>query len=67
MRSLASEHLQEIENLIGSERQKREEIIKITMGSIFSGDAPNLRIRRIHVLTKILHTGSRFRYRMSFR
>jgi len=48
MRSLASEHLQEIENLIDSERRKKEEIVKITLGSIFSGDAPNSRIMRIH-------------------
>jgi hypothetical protein len=37
MRSLASEHLQEIENLASAERQKREEIIKSAMGSIFAG------------------------------
>jgi hypothetical protein len=39
MRSLASEHFQEIENLVGSERQKKEDIIKMTMGSMFVGTA----------------------------
>lgn len=39
MRSLASEHLQEIENLAVSERQKREEIVKTALGSLYSGKA----------------------------
>ena len=47
MRSLASEHLQEMEDLSVLERRKKEEIVKITLGSIFSGDASNSRIRRI--------------------
>ena len=38
MHSLSSEHLQEIENLAGSERQKQEEIGKVALGSIFSGN-----------------------------
>jgi len=33
MRSLAGEHLQEIENLAVSERQKKEEITKTALGS----------------------------------
>jgi len=33
--SLASEHLQELECLVGSERQKQEEVIKGAMGSIY--------------------------------
>jgi hypothetical protein len=42
VRSLASEHLREIENLPDSERQKQEEIIKITLGSMFSGNVSYL-------------------------
>ena len=37
--SLASEHLQEIENLAGLERRKREEIVKVTLGSLFLGNS----------------------------
>jgi len=36
--SLASEHLQELESLVGSERQKQEEIIKVAMGSMYLGE-----------------------------
>jgi hypothetical protein len=36
---LAGEHLQELDSLVGSERQKQEEIIKVTMGSMYSGEA----------------------------
>ena len=39
MQSLASEHLQELENLVGSEREKQEEIIKVATGSMYSGEA----------------------------
>jgi hypothetical protein len=39
VQSLASEHLQELENLIGSERERQEEVIKVTMGTFFSGEA----------------------------
>jgi len=38
-KSLASEHLREIENLASPERQKKEEIVKITLGSIFAAGA----------------------------
>jgi len=38
VQSLASEHLQELESLGGSERQKQEEIIKVAMGSMYSGE-----------------------------
>jgi hypothetical protein len=38
VQSLASEHLQELGSLVGSERQKQEEIIRVTMGSLFSGE-----------------------------
>ena len=37
MRSLATEHLREIESLVGPEYQNKEDIIKITLGSIFLG------------------------------
>jgi hypothetical protein len=36
---LASEHLQELENLVGPEREKQEEIIKVATGSMYSGEA----------------------------
>lgn len=36
VQSLASEHLQELESLVGSERQKQEEIIKVAMASMYS-------------------------------
>jgi hypothetical protein len=36
--SLAREHLQEMENLNGSEHQTREGIIKETLGSMFQGE-----------------------------
>jgi hypothetical protein len=39
VQSLASEHLQELENLVGSEREKQEKTIKVTTGSMYSGDA----------------------------
>ena len=37
--SLAEEHLQELEDLVGSERQMQEEVIKVAMGSIYQGKA----------------------------
>ena len=37
--SLAGEHLQELEDLIGSERQMQEEVVKVAMGSIYQGKA----------------------------
>ena len=37
MQSLASEHLEDSENLVGSERVKQEEVIKETMGSMYLG------------------------------
>ena len=37
--SLASENLQESESLDGSKRQKQEEIIKMALGSLYTGDA----------------------------
>ncbi|KAH9971621.1 cytochrome P450 [Russula compacta] len=39
VQSLASQYLQEIEDLAGPERQKQEEIIKVTLGSIFGAGA----------------------------
>ena len=36
--SLASEHLQEVELLRGTERQLAEEVVKSTLGSIFQGE-----------------------------
>ena len=38
MQSLASEHLQELENLVGSKRQRQEDIIKATLGSLYIGE-----------------------------
>ena len=37
--SLAGEHLQELESLVGSERQKQEELAGMTMGSLYHGEA----------------------------
>ena len=36
---MASEHLQELENFVGSERERQEEIIKVTTGSMYGGEA----------------------------
>lgn len=36
--SLAGEHLQDLDGLVGSERQKQEKIIKEVMGSIYQGE-----------------------------
>ena len=44
MPSLAGEHLQELESLVGPERQRQEEIIKGTLGSMYSGEAPYLMV-----------------------
>jgi hypothetical protein len=32
------EHLQELDSLVGSERQKQEDIIKKVMGSMYQGE-----------------------------
>jgi len=48
MRSLASGLLQEMEKLTGSEREKKEAIIKSTLGSLFLGEAPYPQMRRVH-------------------
>jgi hypothetical protein len=37
--SLAAENLQEVENMIGSERQKQEEVVKVAVGSLYQGKA----------------------------
>ena len=37
--SLAVGQLQELEGLVGSERQKQEEVISVAMGSIYHGEA----------------------------
>jgi hypothetical protein len=35
--SLAGEQLQESESFVGSERQKREEVVRVAMGSVYQG------------------------------
>jgi hypothetical protein len=40
--SLASKHLQELESLVGSERQKQEEVVKVAMGTVYHGEASYL-------------------------
>jgi len=35
--SLAGENLQELDNLVGSERQEQEEVVKVAMGSLYQG------------------------------
>jgi len=37
VRSLAGEHLQELENFVGSERQEQEEAVMVSMGSMYQG------------------------------
>ena len=37
MRSVAGEYLQELENLVGSERQKQEEAVMVSMASLYHG------------------------------
>jgi hypothetical protein len=39
MHSLAGEQLQELESLVGSEIRKKEEVIKVAMGSLLQGEA----------------------------
>ncbi|KAI0278784.1 cytochrome P450 [Russula aff. rugulosa BPL654] len=39
VRSLASEHLQELEDLVGSPRQEQEEIVVAALGSLYRGKA----------------------------
>ena len=59
MKSLASQYLQEIEDLAGPERQKQEETIKVTLGSIFGGDVSYLWTACVALTTILL---SRCRY-----
>ncbi|KAI9434735.1 cytochrome P450, partial [Russula earlei] len=42
VQSMASEHLREVENLPSSMRHRHEEIIKVAMGSIFSGTVSSM-------------------------
>jgi hypothetical protein len=51
--SLASEHLQELENLVGSARQKQEEIVVAALGSLYGGEV-------LHSLTYMGLTGLLF-------
>ena len=37
VRSLAGEYLQELDNFVGSERQKQEEAVIVSMGSLYIG------------------------------
>jgi hypothetical protein len=37
--SLTGEQLQELESLVGSEIRKKEEVIKVAMGSLLQGEA----------------------------
>jgi hypothetical protein len=39
IQSLASEHLQELENVVDLKSQKQEDIIKATLGSLYMGEA----------------------------
>lgn len=45
--SLASENLQELESLVGPERQKQEEVIRVAMGSLYHGESI-MYIYRVH-------------------
>ena len=53
MRSVAGECLQELENLVGSERQKQEEAVMVSMGSMYQGKLLHSRIK-IMRLTRTL-------------
>jgi hypothetical protein len=56
VRSLASEHLQELENFVGSGRQKQEEAVMVSMVSIYQGKLLYSRIRFMR-LTRPLSAG----------
>jgi hypothetical protein len=45
---LASGFLREIEHLTGTERQRKEEIIKIALGSTFLGEASYPWMKHLH-------------------
>ena len=45
MRSIAGEYLQELENLTGSERQKQEEAVMVSMAGLYIGKLLYSRIR----------------------
>ena len=39
MHSLASEHLRDLESLVGLERQEQEGVVRVAMGSLYQGEA----------------------------
>jgi hypothetical protein len=59
--SLAGEHLQESESLVGFERQKQEEVIGVVMGSLYQGEALYSWVGHM-TLTLTWSFFSRFRY-----
>ena len=61
--SLAGEHLQESESLVGLERQKQEEIIGVAMGSVYQGEALYSWVGHMTLTWSFF---SRFRYRVYF-
>ncbi len=52
VQSLASEHLQEIENLASPEREEQERVVKYTLASMFTGELSEL-YQRIHVMLNL--------------
>ena len=49
VRSVAGEYLQELENLAGSERQKQEEAVMVSMASLYHGKPLYFRIKEIRL------------------
>jgi hypothetical protein len=56
VRSLTGEYLQELDNFVGSERQKQEEAIIVSMGSMYMGKLLYSRIKFMG-LTRPLSAG----------
>ena len=61
--SLASEHLQESESLVGFERQKQEEVIGVAMGTLYLGEALYSRVGQMTLTWSLF---SRFRLGVCF-
>ena len=70
MHSLAGEHLQELDNLVGEERQKQENIIKDVMGTLYQGERHYMRESGTWHLENLVSAGFEtvrvFRYYLIF-
>jgi len=56
VRSLAGEYLQELENFVGSERQKQEEAVMASMGSMYQAGLDTVRILYLDISAGFLLT-----------